>query len=65
MVIESIVAEPLGRASAAGTRIALASPFVCSEGAELHLGDHWAAIMDSELLDRVLPSAPPTTHCAL
>jgi hypothetical protein len=59
VLINSIVAQPIGRPSAGAKRIMLKETFSCEEGAELQLGAHWASLVNPKLMGRVLPGTPP------
>ncbi len=52
--ISTIVVEPMGRATAQGSRIALPSPFVVSAGAVLDLSPWYRQLMQSERKTAVL-----------
>ena len=60
VVIERIVAQPVGKATRDGAAVELAEAFSCATGAVLGLGEHWGSIVQAELQGRVLPSEPPT-----
>jgi hypothetical protein len=60
VVVDSIVAQPIGRASAEGKRVVLNQSFSCTAGAVLQLDEHWAALVNPKLMERVLPSTPPS-----
>ena len=60
VVIERIVAQPVGKATRDGAAVQLAKAFSCAAGAVLDLGEHWGSIVRAELQGRVLPGESPT-----
>ena len=61
--VRQVVALPIGVPSTAAVTIALKTPFVCVEGAELDLSAHWAVLTAASVRPRVLPREPPGEGC--
>ena len=59
VVIDTIVAQPIGRSSEVGQRITLNGSFTCTQGSELSLDAYWSSLINANVMSRVLPSTPP------
>ena len=60
VMLEKIVAQPIGKPTASGATIVLPAPFACASGAVLDLSSSWEQLVaSSKILAAVLPTAPP------
>jgi len=60
VVLEKVLAQPVGKPTSSGATITLAQPFTCETLAVLDLSPSWDLLVDTAgILPRILPTAPP------